>query len=105
MAGPGDLLAQLRGPTVLSALVLIVLVATVIKIGRILMMAAIFGAIAGGASFSQGNAPKTAALHAALAFGAAAMMFFLLKVAKSMAMWLLITAAGVAALLAFGFRP
>jgi len=105
MAGPGELLARLPGPTVLSAVALIVLVAIVIKIGRILMMALSCGSIAGGASFSQGNTPKTAALHAALAFGAAAMMFFLLKVAKSMALWLLITAAGVAALLAFGFRP
>jgi len=102
---PSELLDQLKGPTVLTGIALIVLVAIVIKIGRILMMAAIFGAIAGGASFSQGNTPTTAALHAALAFGAAAVMFFLLKVAKSMAMWLLITAAGVAALLAFGFRP
>jgi hypothetical protein len=98
MPGPGELLAQLRGPTVLSALALI-------KIGRILLMAAIFGAIAGGGSLSQGNLPKTAALHAALAFGAAAVMFFLLKMAKSMVMWHVITAAGVAALLAFGFRP
>lgn len=105
MPGPGELLAQLRGPTVLSALALIAMVAIVIKIGRILLMAAIFGAIAGGASLSQGNLPKTAALQAALAFGAAAVMFFLLKVAKSMVMWLVITAAGVAALLAFGFRP
>jgi hypothetical protein len=105
MPGPAELLAQLRGPTVLSALMLIVMVAIVIKIGRILLMAAIFGAIAGGASLSQGNLPKTATVHGALAFGAAALMFFLLKVAKSMVMWLVITAAGVAALLAFGFRP
>ncbi len=36
MAGPGELLAHLPGPTVLSAVALIVLVAIVIKIGRIL---------------------------------------------------------------------
>jgi hypothetical protein len=58
MAGPGELLAQLPGPTVLSALVLIVLVAIVIKIGRILMMAAIFGAIAGAPHSVRATPPR-----------------------------------------------
>jgi len=97
-------LSQFNTPTILAALALIVLVYIVIKIGKILLMAAIFGAIAGGASLSQGNEPKTAAAHAAVAFGAAAIMFFMIKLAKSIVMWLLITGVGVAALMWWGSR-
>jgi len=105
LPGVGELLAQIRAPTALSAVVLIALVGVVIKIGRALLMAAIFGAIAGGASLAQGNPPGTAGTHAVIGFGVAAVMFFLIKMAKGILMWLLITGVGVAVLLAFGFRP
>ena len=104
MPGPAELLAEVRAPTALSALLLIVLVPLVIKLGRILLLAAIFGAVAGAATLSQGNPPKLAALHAAIGFGGSALMFFLLKLAKQVLIWIAITVAGVAALLAFGFR-
>ena len=102
MAGSAGFPSQLNTPTILAAFALIVLVFIVIKIGKVLLMAAVFGAIAGGASISQGTEPKTAAGHAALAFAGAAVMFFLVKMAKSMVLWLLITGAGVAAMLWWG---
>jgi TonB family protein len=99
----GGLLSRFTAPTAVSAAALVLLVFLVIKIGRVLLMAGIFGAIAAGASFSRGNPGKTAATHGAIAFGAAAVMFFLVKLAKNMVIWFLLTAAGVAALFFFGF--
>ncbi|HTO72361.1 MAG TPA: hypothetical protein VMJ30_01015 [Gemmatimonadales bacterium] len=101
---PQSLLHRIDVPTAVAAAALVFLVLLVIKIGRILVMAAVFGAIAGGASLSQGQSGKEASAHAVVAFVAAAVMFFLVKMTKSIVMWLLITAAGVAALLAYGIH-
>jgi hypothetical protein len=104
MQGSAGYLSHISTPTILAAFALVVLVFIVIKIGKVLLMAAVFGAIAGGASLSQGTEPRTAAGHAAVAFAAAAVMFFLVKMAKSMVLWLVITGAGVAAMLWWGGR-
>lgn len=104
MSHLSGLLARIDAPTALAAVALVFLVLMVIKIGRILVMAGVFGAIAGGASLSQGSSPKEATAHAAVAFGVAAVMFFLVKMTKSIVLWLAITAAGVAGLLAFGIH-
>ena len=104
MPGSAGFLSQVNTPTILAVLALVILVFLVIKIGKVLLMAAVFGAIAGGASLSQGNEPRTAAGHAAVGFAAAAIMFFLVKMAKSLVLWLLITGVGVAALVWWGGR-
>jgi hypothetical protein len=98
-----QLIAHINLPTALAAAALVILIIVVIRIGKVLVMAAIFGAVAGGASLSQGNPPGTAGTHAAIGFGAAAVMMFLIRFTKSLLLWLVITAAGVAALLAYGF--
>lgn len=97
-----SLLHRIDAPTALAAAALVILVLLVLKIGKVLVMAAVFGAIAGGASLSQGQSPKLASAHAVAAFVAAAAMFFLLKMTKSILLWLTITAVGVAALVAYG---
>ena len=97
-----QLIANLNAPTLIAAVLLVFAVIIVIKIGKALLMAGIFGAMAGGASLSQGNAPGTAASHAAIGFGVAAATLFLIKFTNSLMLWLLITGLGVGALLIFG---
>jgi hypothetical protein len=97
-----SLLHRIDAPTALAAAALVILVLVVIKIGKVLVMAAVFGAIAGGATLSQGQGARQATAHAVAAFVAAAAMFFLVKMTKSILLWLTITAAGVAALIAYG---
>lgn len=99
-----SLLHRIDAPTALAAAALVILVLLVIKIGKIVLMAAVFGVIAGGASLSQGHGAKEASAHAVAAFVAAAAMFFLVKMTRSILHWLLITAAGVAGLIAFGLH-
>lgn len=99
-----SLLHRIDAPTALAAAALVILVLLVIKIGKIVLMAAVFGVIAGGASLSQGHSAKEASAHAVAAFVAAAAMFFLVKMTRSILHWLLITATGVAALIAFGLH-
>jgi hypothetical protein len=99
-----SLLHRIDAPTALAAAALVILVLLVIKIGKIVLMAAVFGVIAGGASLSQGHSAKEASTHAVAAFVAAAAMFFLVKMTRSILHWLLITATGVAALVAFGLH-
>ena len=100
----GDFIARVNGPTAIVAALLVLAVIVVIRIGRVLLLAAIFGVLAGGASLSQGNPPGTAAGHAIIGFGAATVTLFLVKLSKSPALWLLVTAVGVAAILAYGFH-
>jgi len=102
MSHVSGLLSRIDAPTAVAAAALVFLVLLVIRIGRILVMAGVFGAIAGGASLSQGSSPKEATAHAAVAFGVAAVMFFLVKMTKSILLWLAIHGAGVAALITFG---
>lgn len=97
-----EFLAHLNVPTMLAAALLVLAVIVVIRIGRALLMAAIFGAIAGGVSLGQGNEPTTAGIHAAIGFGVAAVTLFLVRSTTSLMRWLLITAAGVGALLLWG---
>lgn len=99
-----SLLHRIDAPTALAAAALVILVLLVIKIGKVLLMAAVFGAIAGGGSLSQGQGAKQASAHAVAAFVAAAAMFFLIKMTKSILLWLTLTAAGVIALIAFGLH-
>lgn len=91
-------------PTMIAAAALVIAVMVVIKIGKALLFAAMFGALAGGVSLGQGNVPATAGTHAAIGFGVAAVTLFLVKVTRSIVMWLLITAVGVSALLLYGFN-
>lgn len=91
-------------PTMIAAAGLVLAVIFVIKVGKVLLFAATFGAIAGGASLGQGNTGGMAGTHAAIGFGVATITLFLVKVSRSSIMWLLITALGVGALLLYGFN-
>ncbi len=86
-----------------AAMVLLVLaMIVVIKIGKVLILAGILGALAGGVSLGQGHPPAAAATHAAIGFGIAALALFLIKVTKVVAVGLVITAIGLAVLLLSG---
>lgn len=98
----GDVIARLNLPTGVAAVALVVLVFAVIKLGKILLMAGVFGVVAGGAELARGLPPKTAIAHAVVAFVGAGVLFFLVKLAKGMLMSLVITAIGVAILLMMG---
>ena len=89
-------------PTAIAAAALVLLVILVIRIGRALMMAGVFGMLAGGVSLGQGTPPGTAGVHAAIGFGVAAVTLFFIRMTKSLVLWLAITALGVGALLWFG---
>jgi hypothetical protein len=91
-------------PTMLAAAALVIAVIFVIKVGKVLLFAAMFGALAGGVSLGQGNLPATAGTHAAIGFGVAAVTLFLVKITKSILLWLIITGIGIAALFAYGFN-
>jgi hypothetical protein len=97
-----QLTAGINAPTLIAAVLLVFAVIIVIKVGKALLMAGIFGAMAGGASLSQGNTTGIATSHAAIGFGVAAVTLFLIKFTKSLILWLLITALGVGAILIFG---
>ena len=91
-------------PTMIAAAALVLAVIFVIKVGKMLLFAAMFGAIAGGTSLGQGNPGSTAGMHAAIGFGVAVVTLFLVKLTRSIMLWLLITAVGVGALLLYGFH-
>ena len=93
---------SINGPTLIAAMLLVFAVIIVIRIGKALLLAGIFGALAGGASLGQGLAPAQAATHAAIGFGVAAATLFLIRFTRSLVLWPLITALGVGALLVFG---
>lgn len=97
-----SLLDHIDVPSMIAAALLVVAVSLVIRIGRALLTAAVFGCIAGGVSLGQGNEPATAGTHAAIGFGAAAVTQLLIRSTRSLVRWLLITAVGVAALLFWG---
>jgi hypothetical protein len=100
-----DTFHQINLSTAIAAAALVLAVILVIKIGKALLFAAIFGAMAGGVSLSQGNQPATAGTHAAIGFGVAAVTLFLIKLTKNLMLWLVITGVGVIALFLFeGFR-
>lgn len=95
-------LAKVDLATFVAIAALVLLVWIVIKLGKVLIMAALFGLIAGAASLSQGYQPRDAALQAAIAFAGAAIIFFVIKLTKNFLIWLTLTLAGVAGLLLFG---
>ncbi len=99
-----QLLAGINLPTAIAAAFLVLAAIVVIRIGKALVMAAMFGAVAGGASLGQGNPPETAGVHAAIGFGVAAMTLFLIRFTRSLILWVVITALGVGALLLYGFH-
>ena len=93
---------SINAPTLIVAVLLVFAVIIVIRIGKALLLAGIFGALAGGASLSQGVAPGAAASHAVIGFGVAATTLFLIRFTRSLILWPLITALGVGALVIFG---
>lgn len=95
------LAAGVNVPTMIAAVVLVLLVLLVVKLGKVLLFAALFGGLAWGVSYGQGSGPVAAGRHAAIAFGVAALTLFLVRMARGFLMWLLITVLGVAALLLF----
>ena len=97
-----QLVANITAPTLIAAVLLVFAVIIVIRIGKALLLAGIFGALAGGASLSQGIAPGAAATRAAIGFGVAATTLFLVRFTRSLVLWPLITALGVGALVIFG---
>ena len=99
---PGrELLNGVNLPTAIAAAALVLAVIVVIKIGKALLFAAMFGAMAGGVSLGQGNRPATAGAHAAIGFGVAAITLLLVKMTRSLILWLVITGVGVMALFVF----
>jgi hypothetical protein len=98
----GQSLAAVNLPTVITAALLVLGVILVIRIGKALAMAAILGVLAGGVSLGEGNPPGLAGTHAAVGFGVAVVTLFVVKMAKSLMLIVLVAAAGVAAVLIFG---
>lgn len=95
------LLGEVNLATAIAAAALVLAVIVVIRIGRALLLSAMFGAMAAGVSIGQGNAPAVAGRHAAIAFGVAALTLLLIKTTKSLLLWLVITGLGVLALFIF----
>jgi hypothetical protein len=96
-------LAHTDLPTMVGAALLLLAALLVIRIGKALLFASMFGAMAAGVSVGEGNHPRTAALHAATAFGVAAATLLLLRLTRNRLLWLLIIAAGVGALMLYGY--
>jgi hypothetical protein len=98
-----QVLAQIDPPPLIAAVLLVLAVLLVIRIGRGLLLAATVGSLAGGVSLGQGSPPKTATAQAAIGFAVAVATLFLIRFTKSLPLRLLITAAGVGVLLLYGF--
>lgn len=94
---------QIDLSTMVAAAFLVLAVIAVIKIGKVLLLSALFGAAVGATSLAQGSVPSAAADHAGVGFVVGAATLFLIKFTKSLLTWLLITAVGVGTLLLFGF--
>lgn len=94
--------SHINPPTLIVAVLLVFAVILVVRIGKALLMAAIFGSLAGGVSLAEGNPLRAASAHAAIGFGVAAVTLFLIRFTKSLMLWLLITAAGVVAIFLYG---
>lgn len=89
MPSVGHFLDHLDPPFLIVAVALVLAVILVVKIGKVVFMAAVFGALAGGVSLAQGTPSAVASSHAVIGFGVAAVMLFLIKLTKTM-FWLLI---------------
>ena len=98
-------LRDINWPTAIAAAALVLAVIVVIRIGKALLLSAMFGAMAAGVSIGSGNSVPQAGRHAAIAFGVAALTLFLIRTTRNFILWLAITAFGVLALfVADGFR-
>ena len=97
-----EFLSPLDLPTLVVAVLLVFAVVLVIQIGRAPLTAAVFGALAGAVSLGEGNPLRMATAHATIGFAGAAVTLFLIRLTKSLMLWLLITAAAVMAILLFG---
>jgi hypothetical protein len=87
--------------TLLQALALITLAGLVIRLGRTLLLAVIFGLVSGVASYYRGGIPEVALAHAAIGTIVALIVFGLLKLTKNYLWWVLIIGFGVIALLGY----
>jgi hypothetical protein len=92
-------------PTVIASALLVLAVIVIVKIGRLLLMAAMLGVIAGGVALGQGHPAETAATHAVVGFAIAAIVLLLIKFVRNLVLWVVITALGAGALLFDGLHP
>jgi Na+/glutamate symporter len=99
------LIAGINLPTMIAAALLVLAVIVAIRIGRMLLMAALFGLLAGSVSLGRGHPPAEAATHATIGFGIAAATMILIRIAKGILIWTVITAAGVLGLIFTNFGP
>lgn len=97
--------AGINAPTMIAAAVLVLAVIVVIRFGRLLLMAALVGALAGGVSLGRGHPAADAGANAAVGFGVAAVTMLLARMARGLLMWILITIGGVAGLILADFGP
>jgi len=98
-ASLAQLLENLNLPTAIAAAALVLAVIVVIRIGKVLIMAGVFGMLAGGVSLGQGHSAGTAGTHAAIGFGIAALTLFIIRLTRSLLLWVVITALGIGALI------
>jgi Na+/glutamate symporter len=99
------LMAGINLPTMIAAALLVLAVIVAIRIGKMLLMAALFGLVAGSVSLGQGHPPTQAGTHAAIGFGVAATTMILVRVARGILIWTLITAAGILGLIFTNLGP
>jgi len=98
------LTAQIDLPTAIAAALLVLAVMVIIKLGRLLLMAAVLGAVAGGVALGQGHTTENAAAHAVVGFVIAAMVLLVIKFVRNLVLWVVITALGAGALLLDGIK-
>jgi TonB family protein len=97
-----EVLSRIDGPTLIVAAVLALAMVLVVKIAKTLVAAGAFGALAAGVALGAGDTPAQAGARGALAFGVAALALVTIGLTRRLLVWLLISAAGVGALLLFG---
>jgi hypothetical protein len=98
-------IAGINLPTAIAAALLVLAVLVIIKLGRLLLMAAVLGAVAGGVALGQGHTTENATAHAVVGFAIAAMVLLLIKFVRNLVLWVVITALGAGALLLDGLNP
>lgn len=99
------LMAGINLPTMIAAALLVLAVIVAIRIGKMLLMAALFGLLAGSLSLGQGHPPAEAATHAAIGFGVAATAMILVRIARGILVWTMIMAAGILGLVFTNLGP
>jgi hypothetical protein len=99
------LIAGINPPTMIAATLLVLAVVVVIRFGKLLLTAVLFGVLVGSVSLARGHRPEQAGTHAAIGFGVAAITMLLIRIAKGVLIWTLITAAGILGLIVTNFGP